>query len=81
MHSFSPIDAFSSLIAGLISSSFVPFRQPSPLTKRFQIEDTTDLLRIWTGMLLTIRTGVLMGLERPDQEDIKAYAKTATDFL
>lgn len=49
--------------------------------ERFQISDTEHLINMWTGMLLSLRTGVLMGLKPPKQSEVKEYAEKATTFL
>ena len=48
---------------------------------RLNLEKTATPIRLWTGMLLEPRSAVLMGKEKPDQDQIGQYAREATDFL
>ncbi len=51
------------------------------LSERFNIEETKTTIRLWTGMLLALRSYVLMGMEKPSKEQIDNHAIDATDFL
>lgn len=51
------------------------------LSERFNIEDTKTAIRLWTGMLLALRSGVLMGMQKPGKQQIDKHAIDATDFL
>jgi AcrR family transcriptional regulator len=48
---------------------------------RFDMKETSHPIRMWTGMLLAIRTGVLMGLEPPTKNEIEEYAEKTTAFF
>jgi len=50
-------------------------------TERLNISKPESTIRLWTGMLLSIRTRVLMGMGAPDQQELEAHAKDATKFL
>jgi|GEM_PF-3328492 len=50
-------------------------------SERLNIEDTETIIRLWTSMLLAPRSGVLMGMKKPNQQQIDDHAKEATDFL
>lgn len=50
-------------------------------TERFNLDDTTSIVRLWTGMLLALRNGVLMGMQQPSQLQIDEHARDATSFL
>jgi len=49
--------------------------------ERFQVKESGNIVRIWTGMLLSLRTSVLMGLSPPTEKEIREYAEQATDFF
>ena len=51
------------------------------LTDRFDTEDVTTKVTLWTGMLLSLRSGVLMGMPKPNRQDIEQYARVSTEFL
>ena len=48
---------------------------------RLNIEQPQSLVNLWTGMLLSIRSAVLMGRISPTALEIQQHAKEATDFL
>ena len=48
---------------------------------RFQMEETGHPICVWTGMLLTFRTRVLMGFDPPTRREIEAYAEKTTAFF
>ena len=50
-------------------------------TERFGIEDTESIISIWTGMLLSLRSGVLVGMPKPDDKLIKKHVNDSTAFL
>lgn len=47
----------------------------------FQMKNTDFAIRMWTSMLLSMRTDVLMGRKRPTQKDIREYANSVASFL
>lgn len=47
----------------------------------FQMKNTDFAIRMWTSMLLSMRTDVLMGRKRPTQKDILEYANSVASFL
>ena len=49
--------------------------------ERLSLESPKSSVTLWTGMLLSLRTGVLMGMEKPTELQIKQHAEQATDFL
>ena len=49
--------------------------------ERFQMEDTGYLIRIWTGILLSMSAGVLMGQSHPNENEIEEYAAQATNLF
>lgn len=49
--------------------------------ERLLIPEPADLIHMWTGMLLSLRTEVLMGRPLPSSQQIEAYAEQATHFL
>jgi TetR/AcrR family transcriptional repressor of mexJK operon len=53
----------------------------SLLSERFNIEDTKTIISLWTGMLFALRSGVLIGMQKPDKQQIDKHAINATDFL
>ncbi|PMG99732.1 TetR/AcrR family transcriptional regulator [Vibrio lentus] len=50
-------------------------------TDRFDIDDVATKVTLWTGMLLSLRSGVLMGMAKPNQQDIEQHARVSTEFL
>lgn len=50
-------------------------------TERLNIADPEQLIQLWTGMLLSLRTGVLMGMPHPTVTEVDEHAKQATHFL
>ncbi|MGD1448285.1 TetR/AcrR family transcriptional regulator [Vibrio harveyi] len=48
---------------------------------RFDIKEPGTQIRLWTGMLLSIRSSVLMGMEKPTQAEIKEHVQEVTEFL
>ncbi|WP_019616771.1 TetR/AcrR family transcriptional regulator [Psychromonas ossibalaenae] len=50
-------------------------------TERLGIKDTESTVRLWISMLLAYRTGTLIGLESPTEQQIEEHARKATDFL
>ncbi|MFS1462786.1 TetR family transcriptional regulator [Vibrio lentus] len=50
-------------------------------TDRFDIEDVATKVTLWTGMLLSLRSGVLMGMAKPNLQDIEQHARASTEFL
>ncbi|WP_434529468.1 TetR/AcrR family transcriptional regulator [Vibrio sp. K4] len=48
---------------------------------RFDIKEPETQIRLWTGMLLSIRSGVLMGMEKPTQAEITEHVQEVTEFL
>ena len=50
-------------------------------SERFNIKDTESIIHLWTGMLLELRSGVLVGMEKPSKQQIDNRARVATDFL
>ena len=51
------------------------------LRERFRLEETSHPICMWTSMLLSMRTSVLMGLAPPTKEEVKEYAEKTTDFF
>lgn len=49
--------------------------------ERLNIEDSIAATRLWTGMLLSMRSGVLIGQNHPTEGEIKQHAIDATEFL
>ncbi|WP_375749215.1 TetR/AcrR family transcriptional regulator [Vibrio sp. HN007] len=49
--------------------------------ERLDIDDCESVIDLWTGMLLSIRAGVLIGKVHPTQEQIEQHAVNATEFL
>lgn len=49
--------------------------------QRLDIAEPMELIRMWTGMLLSLRAGVLIGMPAPSDEEADKYASEATDFL
>ena len=49
--------------------------------ERFNSDNPESLVRLWTAMLLSQRTGVLLGKEKPNNQQIEQHAKDATQFL
>ncbi|MBC7006057.1 TetR/AcrR family transcriptional regulator [Photobacterium sp. BZF1] len=49
--------------------------------QRLGMEEPEATVKLWTGMLLSLRTGVLMGMEKPNAQAIEKHAKDATEFL
>ena len=50
-------------------------------SERFNLEKAETVTRLWTGMLLSMRSGVLVGEEKPSKQMIDDYAREATDFV
>ncbi|GAB3516396.1 TetR/AcrR family transcriptional regulator [Photobacterium alginatilyticum] len=50
-------------------------------SERLDVKDTETTIKLWLGMLLSLRSGVLMGREKPSQHQIDEHARKATDFL
>lgn len=50
-------------------------------SKRLNITDTDTIIRLWTSMLLGLREDVLMGMPKPNKQQIDKHATNATDFL
>ena len=50
-------------------------------SERLNIEEPESIIRLWTGMLLEPRAGVLIGMEKPGKQQIDSHAEAATDFL
>ncbi|MFA0001466.1 TetR/AcrR family transcriptional regulator [Vibrio lentus] len=50
-------------------------------TDRFDTEDVATKVTLWTGMLLSLRGGVLMGMAKPNLQDIEQHARASTEFL
>ncbi|OBT22157.1 TetR family transcriptional regulator [Vibrio tasmaniensis] len=50
-------------------------------TDRFETEDVATKVTLWTGMLLSLRSGVLMGMPKPNQQDTEQHARASTEFL
>lgn len=48
---------------------------------RFDTEDVATKVTLWTGMLLSLRGGVLMGMAKPNLQDIEQHARVSTEFL
>lgn len=51
------------------------------ISERLNFKETESIIRLWTGMLLEPRFGVLAGMEKPSQQQIDDHAIVATDFL
>jgi len=49
--------------------------------ERLGVEDAETTADLWAAMLLSHRSRVLMGMGRPDDQQIDEHAKAATDFL
>ncbi len=50
-------------------------------SERLGVEKPDSLVQLWTGMLLSHRSGILVGMPRPDDKELEQYAQDATDFL
>ena len=50
-------------------------------SERFEIENTEIMVQLWSSVLLGQRSAVLIGAERPSEDQIDAYAEEATRFL
>jgi TetR/AcrR family transcriptional repressor of mexJK operon len=51
------------------------------LKERFQMKDTSHPIDMWTSMLLSMRTSVLMGLTPLTRSEVKEYAEKTTVFF
>ncbi|MBN3561020.1 TetR/AcrR family transcriptional regulator [Aliamphritea spongicola] len=49
--------------------------------ERMGLSNAGRVVRLWTGMLLSLRGGVLMGMARPDDAEIEQHARSATEFM
>lgn len=49
--------------------------------KRLGVKEAEISMQLWTAMLLAQRESVLIGMKKPSDQEIQAYAKKATDFL
>lgn len=49
-------------------------------SERFNVEEARSLVLLWTGMLLSLRSGVLVGMQKPGMQ-LNDHAREATDFL
>lgn len=70
------IDSFLSVRSDNTNMELTTF-----FSQRLKIQDTESIIRLWTGMLLSLRSEVLMGMENPSQQQIETHAETATEFL
>lgn len=50
-------------------------------TERLNVKECDMLLDLWLGMLLSLRTRVLIGMLQPSQQQIDEYAQEAVSFL
>ncbi len=50
-------------------------------SERFGIEETETTSHLWMGMLLTLRSEVLVGMAKPGKKQIEDHARKSTDFL
>jgi AcrR family transcriptional regulator len=50
-------------------------------TERLCIDNVQTTVKLWTSMLLAHRSAILIGMDRPSDEQIEAYAAEATNFL
>lgn len=65
----------------LVGSTDTDHRLDEFFRHRFQMKNTGFAIQMWTSMLLSMRTEVLMGLRRPNQKEIKEHANRAASFL
>ena len=49
--------------------------------QRLGIEQPQTTIKLWTGMLLSLRMGVLLGMASPNDKEVEQHAITATTFL
>lgn len=49
--------------------------------ERLNIENAENAVQMWTSMLFAHRSRVLIGMEKPTDQEIDQYAKETTDFL
>ncbi|WP_421864480.1 TetR/AcrR family transcriptional regulator [Motiliproteus sp.] len=49
--------------------------------QRLELKDPEASVQLWTAMLLAQRAGVLIGMDKPSEEQIEQHAKRATDML
>ena len=50
-------------------------------SERLAIKNAATTVLLWTAMLLAHRATVLIGMERPDDQQIEQHARDATNFL
>ncbi len=50
-------------------------------SERLGLKDAEIVIRLWTGMLLSVRGGVLMGMVSPDDAQLEEHARDATAFM
>ncbi len=50
-------------------------------SERLNVRDVKTTVRLWTAMLLAHRGAVLIGMERPDDQQIEVHARNTVDFL
>ena len=65
----------------LVGPSETELKLDAFFRQRFQMNNTDFAVRMWTSMLLSVRTDVLMGLKRPTQNEIRDYANRVASFL
>lgn len=49
--------------------------------ERIHLKETSHPICMWTSMLLSMRTSVLMGIPSPTKNEVKEYAEKTTDFF
>ena len=49
--------------------------------ERFHLTETSHPICMWTSMLLSMRTSVLMGIPSPTKGEVKEYAEKTTEFF
>nr|WP_235676610.1 TetR/AcrR family transcriptional regulator [Vibrio sp.] len=49
--------------------------------ERFGVEDCDTLFRLWFGMLLSFRSELLIGMDKPSKEQIEQHVLAANDLL
>ncbi|MCK8075077.1 TetR/AcrR family transcriptional regulator [Vibrio sp. 1CM2L] len=49
--------------------------------ERFDIEEPQTKIKLWLGMVMSVREGVLMGMPAPTEQEIAAHVEASTDLL
>ncbi|GLO59964.1 hypothetical protein MACH09_04720 [Vibrio sp. MACH09] len=75
-HSPDMIASFMSIGPDKTDSALATF-----FSERFGIENSEVLIQLWMGMLLSLRTNALLGMEKPSSEQIEQHASQSTHFL